>query len=139
MRGGGCTSHAFGKPRAAGELVLDPRAQVGAPRQQRFRLSLGGLLALPEEEGDHGVIDATLLGQTTAELMEQMESGDAPEGAQISEVFVIAAVTWPIDENEEGQSVFYRCSSARSWVQRGLLLDAARGIEQNIHPWEDDG
>jgi hypothetical protein len=85
-------------------------------------------------------LDATTLGETTAALMETLDKIDLPDGATIGEVFVIAAVVWPVGDDDEasGSSVHYRCSSSFPWVQTGLLNAAARAIARSLRPYEDE-
>jgi hypothetical protein len=59
--------------------------------------------------------------------------------AEIADVMLIVGVSFGSvdDDGAESQSVFYRCSSAKGWVQRGLLEDARRAVDNNARPVEE--
>jgi len=74
------------------------------------------------------------IGQLAAELMEAIEGEEMPEGFVNGRVGTVALVVELEGDNEDGEghgvnSVKYRCSDTREWVQAGLLTvasDAAR-------------
>lgn len=68
-------------------------------------------------------VDPKLLGETTAELMENLDGVDG----ELEEVLVIAAI------NEGDQTLIrYRCSNERGYVQHGLLTAALKLSEYQI-------
>lgn len=85
------------------------------------------------------MIDLEELGIATAALMDTLEEADLPKESRVEELLVIAAVTWPCDEDgTTGNAVYYRCSSPLPWIQRGLLKQADRAIEASSVPYEDE-
>ena len=73
------------------------------------------------------------LGTTAAEIMETLEHTEIPDEAEIAEVMIIVAVTWPVDNPEAiGHSLFYRCTSNRPWIQHGLLDLTSNAVDGSI-------
>ena len=73
--------------------------------------------------------------------METIETDDSlPDGWELAEVLVIAAVTWPTPERPDGagNSTYYRCTSPFPWVQKGLLGETGRAIDRSSMPYDED-
>lgn len=66
-----------------------------------------------------------------AALADRIEEDSEDELAEIDEVFIVAAVHYgrTDDGNGEVGALFYRCSSARTYVQIGLVEQARRAIK----------
>lgn len=85
------------------------------------------------------MLDLAELGIATAGLMDTLDASDLPAEARVEEIMVIAAVAWPAgDEGETGQSTYYRCSSPYSWVQHGLLHQAAKAVDTSSRPYDQE-
>jgi hypothetical protein len=84
-------------------------------------------------------VDYGPVGYEAAALMDTLSVDDLPEGATVREVMVIVAVTWPVaNEDAEGNSVYYRCSSAYPWVQTGLLDKTREAISSASRPADEE-
>ena len=85
------------------------------------------------------MLDIEELGIATADLMDTLEAQEGlPDEVRLEEVMIIAAVSWPVNEEGVGNSVFYRCSSSYPWVQKGLLEQAHHAVDRSSKPYEED-
>jgi hypothetical protein len=82
------------------------------------------------------VIDASKVGVTAAQLMEDLEKDQAEIGDEqtVGEVMLLAEVR---GEDEDGSYTYirYRCIDERQWVQRGMLHAA---LEQDCRTDDED-
>jgi hypothetical protein len=85
------------------------------------------------------MIDPAVVGTEAMKLMEGLELHRMPADAEIAEVMVIVACAFPVPDVDEddagGSAVFYRCTSARPWVQKGLVKQVADSIDRNEQRW----
>jgi hypothetical protein len=84
-------------------------------------------------------IDPAEVGREAMALMDQLMVNRLPEGARIEEVMVIAAITFPTGNTEEaGSDLYYRCTSAFPWVQKGIAAHLFDAIRHNSQPWRPE-
>jgi hypothetical protein len=81
------------------------------------------------------VVGGEKITDTAALLRDQIGEGEEGELVEIDEVFVLVAAHYGDDPEEESATgeLFYRCTSARTHVQMGLLthaFEAVREVEQ---------
>jgi hypothetical protein len=75
-------------------------------------------------------MDATRLGQVTADLMDHLNEDPPGESAELGEVLVLAEVK-VTDPEGDWTYIAWRCSDERAWVQLGLMhaaLDQEREV-----------
>lgn len=72
-------------------------------------------------------------------IVDNIEKSAEDEIGSIDEVIIICAVHYGSTEDGAGDigSVFYACSTGRGFIQRGLLEDARRAVDENITKRDD--
>ena len=80
-----------------------------------------------------------LLGRLAAELLEEIEQEDVPDGHSATIATVAIVVDMSADDGEGGGAnrIKTRCSDDRRWVQEGLL-DAGRRIIRDSTTYIDE-
>jgi hypothetical protein len=85
------------------------------------------------------LVGADKLTESVEKILANIERNDQDELVEIDEVFIIVAVHYgsdPIEDTETGE-LFYRCTSARYHVQRGLIEQTIMALNANQRSIEE--
>jgi hypothetical protein len=79
------------------------------------------------------IVGGEKISETAERVLSKIDRDDVADLIEVDQVMVIVAVNFGGDEAEESETgaLYYRCTSARGYVQRGLLTYAAEAVRFN--------